>query len=82
MSLLKVDRADGGSFPYLRLADPYSLRVAQRIYCIGSPLGLENTILDGIVSSTIKPVAQLDGGKSLKRTGLAAVSVTAALGAA
>lgn len=41
----------GENFPYLTLGDPDLLRIAQRIYCIGSPLGFENTISDGLVSS-------------------------------
>ncbi len=59
IAILKVDRTDGGSFPYLRLADPYTLRAAQRIYCIGSPLGYDNTITDGLVSSTVKQYSQI-----------------------
>jgi S1-C subfamily serine protease len=59
IALIKVDKPGGGSFPYLRMADPHSLRAAQRIYCIGSPLGYENTISDGLVSGTIRQYAQV-----------------------
>ena len=48
LALIKVK---GSSFPYLELGDPSGLRMAQRIYCIGSPLGFDNTISDGLVST-------------------------------
>lgn len=57
IALIKVK---GNAFPFLRMADPGKLRVAQRIYCIGSPLGIENTISDGLVSSTIKKYTQVN----------------------
>ena len=48
LALIKVK---GTNFPYLELGDPGGLRMAQRIYCIGSPLGFGNTISDGLISS-------------------------------
>ncbi|MDR3208004.1 MAG: trypsin-like peptidase domain-containing protein, partial [Oscillospiraceae bacterium] len=39
-----------GPFPYLKLGDPAALRAAQRIYCIGSPLGFHNTPSEGLFS--------------------------------
>lgn len=51
IALLKIK---GSQFPFLKLGDPATLRTAQRIYCIGSPLGMENTISDGLVSSPIR----------------------------
>lgn len=48
LALIKVK---GSGFPYLELGDPSLLRQAQRIYCIGSPLGFDNTISDGLVSN-------------------------------
>ena len=48
---LAIIKIKGSGFPYLELGNPYSLRIAQRIYCIGSPYGLDNTISDGLVSS-------------------------------
>lgn len=37
-------------FPALRIADASNLKPGQRIYAIGSPYGLENTITEGIIS--------------------------------
>jgi len=48
LALIKIK---GSGFPYLTLGDPAELRTAQRIYCIGSPYGLDNSISDGLVSS-------------------------------
>ena len=58
-SVLAVDASNdfalikiaGNNFPYLTIGDSDALRPAQRIYCIGSPLGLENTISEGLVSN-------------------------------
>ena len=48
---LAIIKIQGSDFPYLEVGDPSTLRVAQRIYCVGSPLGFDNTISDGLVSS-------------------------------
>lgn len=37
-------------FPSLKIGDVKSLKVGQRIYAIGSPMGFENTISEGIIS--------------------------------
>ncbi len=57
VALIKIE---GKNFPYLKLADPKTLRTGQRIYCIGSPLGFENTISDGLVSSPVRAYPQID----------------------
>jgi S1-C subfamily serine protease len=43
---------DGSGFDYLMLGDSDTLRVGDRVYAIGSPYGLINTLSDGIVSNT------------------------------
>ena len=55
LALIKIK---GSGFPYLTLGDPAKLRTAQRIYCIGSPYGLDNSISDGLVSNANR---ELDG---------------------
>ncbi len=51
---LAVIKVKGSGFKHLNIGSSDALRVAQTIYCIGSPLGYENTISNGLVSSTQK----------------------------
>ena len=39
-----------GEIPKIKILGSESSRIGQRVYAIGSPLGLENTITDGIIS--------------------------------
>jgi S1-C subfamily serine protease len=47
---LAVTKVPGKGLPYLNLEDSESLAVGQHVLAIGSPLGLENSVSDGIVS--------------------------------
>src|SRR6266849_5670932 len=47
LTLIKVP---GKNLPYLSLEDSDSLSIGQHVLAIGSPLGLENSVSDGIVS--------------------------------
>jgi hypothetical protein len=47
LALIKVA---GKNLPYLSLADSDTLAAGQHVLAIGSPLGLENSVSDGIVS--------------------------------
>jgi len=47
VALLKIP---GRGLPFLALAQPHSARVGMHVVAIGSPLGLENTISEGIIS--------------------------------
>ena len=49
IAVLKL-RAPGKEFPSLRLADADQVAIGQHVIAIGSPLSLENTVSDGIVS--------------------------------
>lgn len=48
---LAIIKVKGTGFPYLELGDPVALRTAQRIYCVGSPYGFDNSISDGLISN-------------------------------
>lgn len=59
LALLRVRRDDGtADFPYLRLGDSAELKQGQQVYAIGSPLGLENTMSQGIIAN---PRRVIDG---------------------
>jgi Flp pilus assembly protein TadD len=45
--ILKIDEK---KFPAIKIGDSKSLIIGQRVYAIGSPLGFENTISEGIIS--------------------------------
>ncbi len=45
--ILKIEEK---KFPAVKLGDVKSLKVGQRVYAIGSPMGFENTISEGIIS--------------------------------
>ena len=48
---LAIIKIKGSGFHYLDVGDPSALRNAQRIYCIGSPYGLDDTFTEGLVSN-------------------------------
>lgn len=49
--ILKVDKKE---FPALQIGDEDKILIGERVYAIGSPLGFENTISEGIVSGLRK----------------------------
>lgn len=57
VAIIRVSKASTGgktvsSFPSLTLADSNQIKAGQTIYAIGSPVGLKNTISNGIISNT------------------------------
>jgi len=57
---LAVIKVPGKNLPYLNLEDSDALLVGQRVLAIGSPLGLENSVSDGIVSGFRKDASGTD----------------------
>jgi hypothetical protein len=66
IAVLKL-RAPGKEFPFLRLAEVDQVAIGQHVVAIGSPLSLENTVSDGIVSA-LRSASDVDSklGASLR----------------
>lgn len=56
MALLKIDDKDAPKFMRVGLGDSDSLSVGERVFAIGSPLGFERTVTEGIVSTKTRPM--------------------------
>lgn len=57
LAVLKVARK---GLPHLQLADSDAVRAGQLVFAFGSPLGLENSVTMGIVSSAARQLRQED----------------------
>ena len=73
LALLKVEDKDASKFSWVPLGESDSLAVGERDFAIGSPLGLERTVTEGIVSTKtrqfqgelyIQTTAQINPGNS------------------
>lgn len=56
LALLKIEEEDVPDFKFVRLAQPDGLAVGERVFAIGSPLGLERTVTEGIVSTKTRAI--------------------------
>ncbi len=56
LALLKIEDTDAPKFARVLLADSDALAVGERVFAIGSPLGLERTVTEGIVSTKTRPM--------------------------
>jgi serine protease Do len=65
VALLKVEDKDAPKFSFVTLGDADSLFVGERVFAIGSPLGLERTVTEGIVSTKTR---QMQGELYLQTT--------------
>jgi len=73
MALLKIDEKDMPKFKYVLLGSADDLAVGERVFAIGSPLGLERTVTEGILSTKtrefqgelyLQTTAQINPGNS------------------
>ncbi len=73
MALLKIDDKDIPKFKYVMLGSADSLSVGESVFAIGSPLGLERTVTEGILSTKtrefegelyLQTTAQINPGNS------------------
>lgn len=73
LALLKVEDKDVPQFSWVPLGDSDALAVGERVFAIGSPLGLERTVTEGIVSTKtrqfqgdlyVQTTAQINPGNS------------------
>jgi serine protease Do len=56
MALLKVEDEDAPKFKSLVLGSADALAVGERVFAIGSPLGLERTVTEGILSTKTRQI--------------------------
>ncbi|HWD93178.1 MAG TPA: trypsin-like peptidase domain-containing protein [Verrucomicrobiae bacterium] len=65
MALLKIDDKDAPKFKYVVLGSSDNLAVGESVFAIGSPLGLERTVTEGILSTKTR---ELEGELYLQTT--------------
>jgi len=65
LALLKVEDKEAPKFAHVSLGDSDTLAVGERVFAIGSPLGLERSVTEGIVSTKTR---QLQGNLYLQTT--------------
>ncbi len=56
LALLKIEDKDAPGFKYLPLGSADALSVGDGVFAIGSPLGLERTVTEGILSTKTRPM--------------------------
>lgn len=65
LALLKIDDKDAPKFKHVPIGSADVLAVGERVFAIGSPLGLERTVTEGILSTKTR---QLGGDLFLQTT--------------
>ena len=56
LALLKIEDTHGAVFPTVPLGDSNTLTEGQTVFAIGSPLGLDRTVSQGIISTRNRPM--------------------------
>jgi serine protease Do len=73
LALLQIEEADSPPFRFVRLGKADDMEVGERVFAIGSPLGLERTVTEGIISTKtremmgelyLQTTAQINPGNS------------------
>jgi serine protease Do len=57
LALLKVEDKEAPKFAWVLIGDSDALSVGERVFAIGSPLGLERTVTEGILSTKTRALA-------------------------
>jgi serine protease Do len=65
LALLKIDEKDAPKFVRVLIGDSDALAVGERVFAVGSPLGLERTVTEGIISTKTR---QLQGELYMQTT--------------
>jgi serine protease Do len=65
LALLKIEDKDAPKFKYIQIGSADALAVGEPVFAIGSPLGLERTVTEGILSTKTR---QLGGDLYLQTT--------------
>jgi serine protease Do len=65
LALLQIEDKDAPKFAHVSLGDSEALGVGERLFAIGSPLGLERTVTEGILSTKTR---EFDGTLYLQTT--------------
>jgi serine protease Do len=65
LALLKIEDKDAPKFKYVLMGNSDPLAVGERVFAVGSPLGLERTVTEGILSTKTR---QLGGELYLQTT--------------
>src|SRR6266481_2376477 len=56
LALLKIEDKDAPKFKIVVLGSADALSVGERVFAVGSPLGLERTVTEGILSTKTRPL--------------------------
>src|SRR6266702_8461373 len=57
MAMLKIEDKDAPKFKYVLLGSADALSVGEGVFAVGSPLGLERTVTEGILSTKNRQMA-------------------------
>lgn len=57
LALLKIEDKDAPKFKFVTLGNSDQMAVGERVFAVGSPLGLERTVTEGILSTKTRPMA-------------------------